>query len=133
MHGDHHGVFAIGIEGSGIEQPALDPETIAARVEALGLTPRRLAGPVFVSDLLPGADGAGPDFGRRLEGIANEGGDFAVTGHGEAAVFVERRYGFVSVPDSFKMACSGIEARDGAPTIFVLGEVELRRLTGPGE
>src|ERR1035441_9222446 len=77
------GVPAVWTPAGGIEEPALDVQAFVGVVDGFGLAPGGLEGVVEVGDLLEVVDGAGPDFGSVIEGLADEGNVGSVGG-GEA-------------------------------------------------
>src|SRR5579863_7941192 len=83
MNADDHWIFFVGIEITWVEKPSLDFEAVVFEAETFGFAPLGLDGFVALRDLSPLRGGAGPDFGRRAEGAANDGGRFAVTGNRE--------------------------------------------------
>src|SRR5580700_11187074 len=80
MNADDQRIFFVGIEITGVEEPGLGFEAAVSQAEAFGLAPGGLDGFVALRDLRPFGGWAGPNFGWRVEGAANDGRGFAIAG-----------------------------------------------------
>src|SRR5262249_58356468 len=82
VDGHHEWIALLGVKVARVKQPALHIPSVALPVQALGFAPSSFGILVGMRDLLPGADRPGPDFGRLVEGMADQGGAVAVLRQG---------------------------------------------------
>src|SRR5262249_50811132 len=105
-----------------INEPALHVVAIVFPADALGFAPRRLENFVTLGDLFPLANRASPNFWRRAEGTADDGGGFSVVGRGKVRPPEARRDGFAAAQEPENAGVGGVEHRDRGIVSGVFGK-----------
>src|ERR1041385_9167459 len=129
----YHGIFFARIKILGVEQPALQIETLILPVNVFGLSPCRFEISVARGDLLPLSEGAGPDLRRCGERLPDERGGFAIGGKRNCGAPAAGGKLLRSMNERFKIAGRNLDSGHPALAINIFTKKNFCAARQPGE